>query len=512
DVEGAPPGEEADDNVEAVGDDEVDDWDTSDETRWGVALDRLADRGALGDDAIAVTFLPNGQAMSIHQDVPFDDPDKVKNILPHMLDDRLPVETDDVIYDFELIEGSSPDNKEAVIGFARREHVGTLLGELGDHRIDPAVVGVPELLMRYVLERCMPSEHGTYALVDIGHTFTRVLVLHNDEPVIARQVRFGGKDLTQAISRRMEASYEQAENFKENQAAFLTPHDAPDERARAVDQVLRDAMRPFVRDLRRTFQSLYAKSQIQLDTIFLSGGTANLGEIDEFLRQEFGVDVRKLPVHQLPGLETMPVGPDDEAKMATAASLALQQIDDRQGDHLINLRREEFSYRGKSSFIRQQFIKYGAVAGVLFLILVGVLYTQQIQLEAQRDAMRTALQQQTEKLFGEPVLDNEEIKERFGGEVTSSTEFIPGMSAYQLTYEVAKRISGDAELKLDRLEVDVDRNLIQIYGETTSAQAVDSLEDDIDKLDCIDRIKRDELRVKDEDEVDFELNITSGCS
>ncbi|MGM0558342.1 MAG: pilus assembly protein PilM, partial [Myxococcota bacterium] len=191
DVEGAPD-DEADDDVEAVGDDEVDDWDTSDETRWGVALDRLAERGALGDDAIAVTFLPNGQAMSIHQDVPFDDPDKVKNILPHMLDDRLPVETDDVIYDFELIEGSSPDNKEAVIGFARREHVGTLLGELGDHRIDPAVVGVPELLMRYVLERCMPSEHGTYALVDIGHTFTRVLVLHNDEPVIARQVRFGG--------------------------------------------------------------------------------------------------------------------------------------------------------------------------------------------------------------------------------------------------------------------------------------------------------------------------------
>jgi general secretion pathway protein L len=509
DVEGAPDAESADEPEQA---DEDNDWDTSDETRWGIALERLAERDALGDDAITVAFLPNGQAMSIHQEVPFDDPDKVKNILPHMLDDRLPVETDEVIYDFELIEGTAEEGKEAVIGFARREHVAKLLEELNEHRIDPAVVGVPELLMRYILERCMPDDSGTYALVDIGHTFTRVLVLHEDEPVIARQVRFGGNDLTEAISRRMEATYEQAENFKENEAAFLTASSAPTDRDRAVDEVLRDAMRPFVRDLRRTFQSLYAKTGIQLDTIFLSGGTSNLDNVDDFLRQEFGVDVRKLPVHQLPGLEIMPVGPPEEAKMATAASLALQQVDDRQGDHLINLRREEFSYRGKSSFIRQTLVKYGAAAAVLFLVLIGVLYTQQVQLEAQRDAMRKALSQQTQELFGEPVMESEELKQRFGGEVTSNTEFIPGMSAYQLMYEITKRISDDVDLSLDRLEVDVERNLIQVYGETTSAQAVDKLEDDIDKLECIQKIKRDELTVRDEDEVDFELNITSGCS
>lgn len=503
-AEQTPPSEESEDDESG--------WDTSAETRWGVALDRLAERGALGKDALAVAFLPNGQAMSIHHDVPFDEPDKVRNILPHMLDDRLPVETRDVIYDFELIDGTSPEGKEAVIGFARREHLGTLLDELRDHRIDPAVVGVPELLMRYVLERCMPDEAGTYALVDIGHTFTRVLVLHNDEPVLARQVRFGGDDLTKAISRRLQATYEQAENFKENQASFLTATDAPTERDRAVDEVLRDAMRPFVRDLRRTFQSLYARAQVQLDTIFLCGGTANLGEIDDFLRQEFGVDVERLPVHRLPGLELMAVSPEDEMKLATAASLGLQQIDDRQGEHLINLRREEFTYRGKSSFLRRQIVKYAAVAGVLFIIMIGVLYTQQIQLEAQRDSMRTALQQQTTKLFGEPVTDNEEIKDRFSGEVTSSTEFIPGMSAYQLMYEITKRISGDIDLSLDRLEVDVERNLIQVYGETTSAQAVDRLEDDIDKLECIQKIKRDELTVRDADEVDFELNISTGCS
>lgn len=480
---------------------------------WEVALDRLIERGAFEDDGLVVTFLPDGQAMSIHQQVPFAERSKVTNILPHMLDDRLPVDPDKVVYDFQLIGSTVDEGAEAVIGFARKEQVGEFLGDLKDHHINPAVLGIPELLLTYALERCAPTGDGTYAVVDIGHEYTRVLVLHNHEPAVARSVQFGGHQLTEAIAERFDATYEQAENLKENHALILGPEDAPTDNQRILSECVEGAMRPFVRDLRRTFQSLYARTRIQIDEIFVCGGTSQLGNLTDYLGREFGVPVSPFPMERLPGMREATRDPAADAKLTMAASAALQQIDGRDEERLIDLRKGEFTYRGKSSYLRSQMIKYGAAAAILVFLLIGMLVTQKIQMEAQRDSMRQALNQQTTKLFGEPVFTSDEIRDRLTGEATAKNGFIPKMSAYELYYELTSNISKDLELTISRFEVDVDRNVAQVEGETTSPQAVERLMDDLRKVDCLKDVRQEgELKIEGDSDVDFHLHISSECS
>jgi Tfp pilus assembly PilM family ATPase len=515
---------------------------------WEIALDRLIERGAFDDDGLVVTFLPAGQAMSIHQQVPFKERAKIENILPHMLDDRLPVDPSQVVYDFQLIDSTVDEGAEAVIGFARKEQVGEFLDELKAHHVDPAVLGIPELLLTYALERCAPSDGGTYAVVDIGHRYTRVLVIHKGEPAVARSVQFGGHNLTEAIAKRFDSTYEQAENYKEHQGVVVGPDDAPTDETRALSDCIEGAFSPFVRDLRRTFQALFARSRIQIDQIFVCGGTSQLENLPDYLGREFGVPVMPLPIERVPGLSEAGVnqvgldgpgldGPGldgsgvsgsglsgsglsgssknrpPNARLAMAASCALQQLDGRDEERLIDLRKGEFSYRGKSSYLRSKMIQFGAAAAILILLVVGMLFTQKIQMEAQRDSMRAALEQQTTTLFGEPLFSNDDIKKRLTGEATSEKGYIPKMSAYQLYYELASRVPEDLEVTLSRFEIDVDRNVAQVYGQTSSPQDVERLMEDLRKLDCLKDVRQEgELKIKADSEVDFHLHISSECS
>jgi general secretion pathway protein L len=478
---------------------------------WELAVERLIERGAFDDDGLLVTFLPDDQAMSIHQKVPFDERAKVENILSHMLDDRLPVDTAQVVYDFQLIKSTVEEGAEAVIGFARKENVGRFLAQLKDQHLDPAVLGIPELLLTYGLERAT-GHQGTYALVDIGHRNSRVLVLHEREPAVARSVKFGGVQLTEAITEQFEASWEQAENVKENHGALVGPDDAPTDNQRVISDCLERAMQSFVRDLRRTFQSLYAHSRIEIDEVFLCGGTSRLGGICEFLSREFGVQVSLFPTQALPGMSDS--GADGRPlQMVMAASAAFQQIDGREEERLIDLRKQEFTYRGKSSYLRSQMVKFGAVAAVLFALAVAMLMSQKFELETQRDTMRQALHVETTELFGEPVFTSDEITGRLTGQEAAEGSYIPRMSAYQLYYELASRIDRDTELTVTRFEIDVDRDLAQLYGETDSPQSVERLMEDLRGLECLRDVRQDgELKIRGDDAVDFHLHISSNCS
>ena len=76
-------------------------------------------------------------------------------------------------------------------------------------------------------------------------------------------------------------------------------------------------------------------------------------------------------------------------------------------------------------------------------------------------------------------------------------------------------VTGGYEAKaeaMDRLDVDIDRNIVQMAGVTSDPQTVDKLVTDLEKLDCIKAVNKKPVTVKSENEAEFRLEITSGCS
>lgn len=280
----------------------------------------------------------------------------------------------------------------------------------------------------------------------------------------------------------------------------------------ALSETIQNGLRPIVREIRRTLQSVYAQYRISTENIYLCGGTSRIQYIAPYLAGEFGVGVEPLAVKDTFDLGALPGGAKHAEIVPMGLSLALQQVSDKSGKTLINLRQGEFSFRGKSSFIRAQFTRLAAVAAVLLVLLAGVLYMQRVDQRAQLEAMRAAVGSQTTELFGEPVHHLTEIRARLDSEEGPERGFVPKMSAYELMYNLISRMSDDIEINLERLEVDTDRNLAQIVGTTTSAQEVDRLAGALERLTCLREVRKDRVTVRSEEEVQFELHISSGCS
>ncbi len=480
---------------------------------WIETLDRLLARHDFEQGTQFVTFLPEGRAISIHQEVPFPEPSKVKSILPNLLEDRLPIAPEHIVYDFELIESDAAADEEAehtaVVGLGRKRDIRRFLEHLQGSDLNPSALGIPELMLRYVAEATVPRSE-TAALVDIGHRFTRVIVLEDGEAVLAHSVEVGGWTATRRIAQKFDISLEQAESYKRNRATVRPPAEASDREEEALSETLRAALRPLVRDLRRNFQSLYANQRIELDCIYLCGGTSRIDHLEAYLDERFGVPVDPLPLETAAGYQILEGEGDPETALALAC--ALQPVRDRKQRRLLNLRRGEFAYSGGSGLLEVLTGPWGAVAAALLVLFVGTLLGEKYRLESKAAAMDRAVAQQTKQLFGQSVTDPTVVENLATGKSSGKRAFVPEMSAYELYYELMSRISQEIELELDRIDVDIDRNIVQLSGTTTDPQTVDEIVTDLDELECIGDINKKPVRVQSENEARFELEISSNCS
>jgi hypothetical protein len=129
---------------------------------------------------------------------------------------------------------------------------------------------------------------------------------------------------------------------------------------------------------------------------------------------------------------------------------------------------------------------------------------------AQRDAMRNAVTVESKKLFGTAIYNKADVLKRLENKNAEVVSVAPKMSAYVLLFSLVEKIDPSMSLEISRLEVDLGRNLVQVYGVTSDPQAVDKLVTDLEALKCLRDVKRDKLQVRSETEASFELQINAG--
>ncbi len=505
--EGAPAGEGED-----APESQASEAPPEDETEaWSEALSRLLSRLDVDQDAIA-TALPFGDAMTITlEDLPFGDPRQLARIMPNLLIDRLPMNLSEVVTDFYVT--SDGESHEATVGFAKLGPMGEFIEGMKGAGTNPALVGVPELLLGEISKTIGDEDdESTWAVLDMGHSSTRVLLVRAGEVVAARSVRRGGEAVTRSLAETFRIDWEAAERLKHQQGAILQVSEEQDPGRAALGRAVTGALSPLVRELRRTFRSLYARRQLRVDRIYMVGGASLISGLDAHLTQELGVPVAHLD------LNSEAAEPQNAGALARAAlglSAARSLAGDRASERTVNLRQGPFVYRGKSSYLRSQLRFFAAAAAVLMLLGAGALMAQRADLMAQRDAMRAAVTAESKKLFGKPLYKEKDIVARLTTTDTSSESSIaPKRSAFDLMHELITSIKDDKPFRTRRVEVDAERKLMQIYGYTSTAQEVVKIVSEIEEMECIKEgdVKQDKLQTT-KDEVSFELQINaSGCS
>ncbi len=167
--------------------------------------------------------------------------------------------------------------------------------------------GVLRVVERRLQERSRVWRNASMTILDIGTENTQMYVVQNQQLQFLRSVRFGGRQLTEAVASALDISYEEAEvrlalpGSALRQDGKLVMDTASETAIVDVSPVMERLTRECLR-LLRYFRSLHPERSYAgiLDHMVLSGGPAGLRGLPEYLGNFLKLRVE--PVRPFTGL------------------------------------------------------------------------------------------------------------------------------------------------------------------------------------------------------------------
>jgi general secretion pathway protein L len=317
--------------------------------------------------------------------------------------------------------------------------------------------------------------------------------------MFARSIPRGGEDVTVAIAEQFRMSPEDAVAAKHAQAFLAAPGSAfPSQAHQRVDGVVREALRPLMRELKQTLAAYRAAGEAEPDRVFVTGGAARLQGFVEHVEAEVGVPAARLSlVADDPFLDPAmaeqartngPLAslelPAQALGLALAAAAPVPQV---------NLRKNELAYRTDYSYLRG---KSGYLAAAILAILAFAAINAAASLRGLRkegEALETRLRKETTELFGEPMTDGKAVSEMLHGGPKGGAPPVPAMTAYDVVDEISRHVPAADKGKLDITELDIKPKKTYMKGTAETAAQVGELADELGKIDCFEHIEKGKI-------------------
>ncbi len=331
---------------------------------------------------------------------PFADPRRIAQAIAFEADGQFPVPIDNLEYDH--VPAPTSAGGQALMVAVRRAAVDQVRAAFKVASIDVKLVTVDVLATAQVMSAEIPdapktegSEPRTPVVLalDIGHATTDLVAFGAKGPLAARMLRRGSVHITRALQQRYRLDDAAAEQAKRTNAflphrgvGVLTPEqlDAATVVARAVE--------PILKEVEHTRLWLRAEYGCEVTQLRLSGGGANLRNLDAYLAE------RGLAGHDW-----------------TASCAALGGAVGCARRPLIQLHKEAAVQRSSDGSWLTERLSTIVALGVSILAF-GALdtYVGLGALEVERAAYEEELREASEKVFGEPLTSTEAIEERLG--------------------------------------------------------------------------------------------------
>lgn len=466
--------------------------------------------------------------------MPFSDPKKIEQVLGYELESQILGELEGLVYDSVLSKtrvGESGISTTNVIAVAApKELVRAQLEALSAIGAEPRLVGCAALSYAALRGHAFAADAHIYAIVDFGHRNTNVCIAREGTVLFARSIPRGGEEVTVAIAEQFRMSPEDALAAKHAQAFLAAPGSAFASPAhQRVDGVVREALRPLVRELRQTLAAYRAGGEPEPDRLLVTGGAARLQGFVEHIDLELGLPAARLSLdpadpfldpaiaesarggERLASLEL----PAQAVGLALAAAAPVPQV---------NLRRNDLAYRTDYSYLRG---KSGYLAAAILAILAFAAINAAASLRGLRkegEALETRLRKETIELFGEPRTDGKAVSEELRGGPKGGAPPVPALTAYDVLDEISRHVPTGDKGKLDITELEIKPKKTYMKGTVETAAQFDDLYNELAKIDCFEHIEKGKLSSvtakpsgdnptdeKPRELKQFDLTITTTC-
>ncbi len=135
----------------------------------------------------------------------------------------------------------------------------------------------------FALSRALVGrDPGVVMVVDFGAKTTDIIIIERGIPIFSRSIDIGGENITQAISSSLKIDRKKAEQFKMDLSLVA------EER---VPKVIRDILESMINEIRYSLDLYTSQNKKNVEKIILSGGTASLPDIPQYLSKVLDMNV-----------------------------------------------------------------------------------------------------------------------------------------------------------------------------------------------------------------------------
>lgn len=195
----------------------------------------------------------------------------------------LPFDVSEVVMDFQAL-GKPVDKKTDVLLVAVKKSVlESYMGCIEGSGLKAKVVDVDFFALQNLLEANYPSNPSeAVAIVDIGASGLKIVVVHAGIPVFTKDSAIGGRNLTAEIQKHLNLSYADAESLK----VGSTDAGAPQE----ISDLMHVMSENFATEIKRSLDFYNASSQgAPVSYVLLSGGSAKIPNLSRVVEEAIGL-------------------------------------------------------------------------------------------------------------------------------------------------------------------------------------------------------------------------------
>jgi len=341
-----------------------------------------------------VASLPPAQTALRFLQIPIKQRKKVEQSFRFDLEDTVPFKLDESVVESHITPTAEGHLVFAAI--APKKHIISHLEWLKSVGIDPdwltfEGMGTINLYLSAQSNEKEPTATpaGPVLLMDIGHLKTNISIMDKNHLELFRSIAWGGMAITQSIASGLGVSLEDAEAKKIKNLRIDDDFQVPDAETGELISCATQAFGSLITDLSHSLVAFRSQYKQEVTQVILTGGTAKLRGIDDFISKSLGI-----PVSFFKPLRQMSFGRevDVSQEMRFGEPLGRALVFTRKSELLFNFRKEELA-KGTSLtevsaiFKNPAFVKLAQYASALAVILfVGAMVLGYVAQEESRKA------------------------------------------------------------------------------------------------------------------------------
>ena len=199
---------------------------------------------------------------------------------------------DDSKIDFDIIGDNEGGGKEVFVVAAHNELIAAFSDVIKEAKLNTKFVDLNVLALSNVFEEVYRDTDGSYLLLDMGASSTKIVIYKRGAPLFTKELPIGGGLITEEIQRQMAVSYEEAEDLK-------TTYDSRGNLPEEILNIVQSQIELQVSEIKKNVNFyITAGSTEKVDQCFITGGNSlTVGMID-VLRHAIGIEVDRLDLFQ----------------------------------------------------------------------------------------------------------------------------------------------------------------------------------------------------------------------